>query len=291
MVKILLVGSEGQVGRELQPILSSACEVLAWSRQHLDLADLEQTYQAVVAAKPDWVVNAAAYTAVDQAEQESDLAHRINGQAPGVLAQAAADCQAALLHLSTDYVFDGTQGSPYTEADAPRPMSAYGESKLMGEQAVRSHLANSIILRTAWVYGAQGQRNFVKTMLRLGADRPLLKVVSDQVGSPTWAKDIAIAISQLVQYPAAEVAGTYHFTNSGVASWYDFAIAIFEEAVHLGLLPNAPTVLPITTVDYPTPAKRPANSVLSCVKIAGILGQSPPYWRDSLRQMLSELVS
>ncbi|MEL6131520.1 MAG: sugar nucleotide-binding protein, partial [Cyanobacteria bacterium J06628_4] len=162
---------------------------------------------------------------------------------------------------------------------------------LLGEIGVRENCDRHLILRTAWVYGAKGHGNFVKTMLRLGADRPVIKVVSDQVGTPTWANDIAETTARLITLPVAETAGTYHFTSSGAISWYDFAIAIFSEALELGLLTNAPDIVPITTAEYPTVAQRPANSALYCTKLRDLLGQAPPYWRDSLRQMLRELVS
>lgn len=290
-MKVLLVGSGGQVGQELGRLLTEPLTVVQLSRQQLDLTNLEQTYQTVVDQRPDWVINAAAYTAVDGAESEWELAHRINGEAPGVLAKAAADCNAAMVHFSTDYVFDGAQGRPYLESDPPCPVSAYGRSKLAGEEAVKAANPQHLIVRTAWVYGSRGKGNFVKTMLRLGADRPVIKVVSDQVGTPTWANDIAETTARLITLPVAETAGTYHFTNSGAISWYDFAIAIFSEALELGLLTNAPDIVPITTAEYPTVAKRPANSALYCTKLRDLLGQAPPYWRDSLRQMLRELVS
>lgn len=289
-MKVLLFGSEGQVGRELQRVLTSPLTVIALSRQQLDLNHLEQVYQTVVDHHPDWVINAAAYTGVDQAEQEPELADRINAAAPEMLAKGAATCGAGMIHLSTDYVFDGAQGRPYLETDPPCPINSYGRSKLAGEIAVQQATPDHIIVRTAWVYGAQGKRNFVKTMLRLGGEHKVPRVVSDQVGTPTWAWDIAIAVSRFLTLPVSETAGLYHFTNSGAISWYDFAIAIFAEAVQLGLLTTAPDVIPITTAEYPTLAQRPANSLLSCTKIAGILGQPPPYWRESLRHMLSELL-
>ncbi len=289
-MKVLLIGSEGQVGKELSRILTAPLTVVKLNRQQLDLANIDQIYQAVVDQNPDWVINTAAYTAVDKAESEPELAHGINAEAPGTLAKAAADCNASIVHFSTDYVFDGTQGRPYLESDKPCPVSTYGKSKLAGEVAVREGNPQHLIVRTAWVYGSRGKGNFVKTMLRLGAERPVIKVVSDQVGTPTWAKDIADAAARLIMLPIAETAGLYHFTNSGAISWYDFAIAIFEEAIQLGLLTKAPDIVPITTAEYPTVVQRPANSALYCTKIIGALEQVPPYWRDSLRQMLSELM-
>lgn len=295
---ILLVGAQGQVGQELVKALADMPElgpelgeVTAMGRAQLDLTDLEAIAQTVATLQPGLIINAAAYTAVDKAETEYELAQRINAEAPKALAESAAKCGAKLVHISTDYVFAGTEGSPRSETDATGPVSAYGKTKLAGEQAIREALAAHVILRTAWVYGTEGKGNFLKTMLRLGKSRDALSVVADQVGSPTWAKDIAAAIvqlsSKLVSQPA-EIAGTYHFTNSGVASWYDFAVAIFEEAKALGIPLQIQTVSPIATADYPTPAQRPAYSVLNCQKIARMTGQSPPYWRESLRDMLKD---
>ena len=290
-MKILLLGSQGQVGQELLTTLPALSSVTAWGRQTLDLSQLDQIGPKVAAEQPDIIVNAAAYTAVDKAEQEPELAHRINGEAPGILAQAAADCGATLIHISTDYVFDGYQNQPYQPETPTNPLGVYGQSKLAGELAVHAACDRHIILRTAWVYGAKGQGNFVKTMLRLGAERDVLKVVYDQVGSPTWSYDIAQAITQLIPHLGPDTFGTYHFTNSGAVSWYDFAIAIFEEAAALGYPLTLKTVLPITTDQYPLPAKRPAYSVLGSEKLDALLHQTPPYWRVSLRKMLQEFVS
>lgn len=296
--RILLVGAQGQVGQEIAKALApwpALGTVTAVGRQSLDLTDLDAIAQKVTTLQPTLIINAAAYTAVDQAESEPELAYRINAEAPKALAQSAAACGAALIHLSTDYVFAGTAGSPRTEEDATGPVSVYGKTKLAGEVAIRQTLDAHIILRTAWVYGAWGKGNFLKTMLRLGKERDTLSVVSDQVGSPTWAKDIAETIAQIsirlcdeANNLATEIPGTYHFTNSGVASWYDFALTIFEEAEKLGIALKVKTVNPITTADYPTPATRPPYSVLNCQKIAKTLGCNAPYWRDSLRTMLKD---
>jgi dTDP-4-dehydrorhamnose reductase len=285
---ILLIGCRGQVGQELQQTLAPLGQLTAWGRQELDLTQLEAIPAAIAALRPDVIVNASAYTAVDRAEGESDLADVANAKAPGQLGQAAAEIGATLVHISTDYVFDGRQSSPYCETDGTNPLGVYGASKLAGEEAIRAVCPRHVILRTAWVYGAQGN-NFVKTMLRLGGDRDVLRVVSDQVGSPTWARDIAGAICQTIPQLGTETFGTYHYTNSGVASWYDFAVAIFEEARTLGLPLKVQQVIPIATADYPTPARRPAYSVLACAKIAKVLGQPAPHWRESLRCMLREL--
>lgn len=290
-MNILLIGSGGQVGQELRQTLTAIGTVTAWSRVDCDLTQTASLVPQVLAQRPDVIVNAAAYTAVDQAEQEPDLAHQINGTAPGLLAQAAQAGGATLVHLSTDYVFDGQQNRPY-HPDAPtHPLGVYGKSKLSGERAVRTGCDRHAIVRTAWVYGAKGKGNFVKTMLRLGAERETLKVVYDQVGCPTWSRDIAQAITHLIPQLEASTFGTYHFTNSGAISWYDFAVAIVEEAAALGWPLQVKTICPITTDQYPTLAQRPAYSVLGGEKLAALLPDTAPHWRTSLRTMLKELSS
>ena len=286
MSRILLTGADGQLGQELQQTLMPLGEVIALTRQELDLSQGKHIRQLVQQIRPNLIVNSAAYTAVDKAESEVDLAQAVNGTAPTIMAEEAEKIGALLLHVSTDYVFDGQKNTPYLETDLTYPLSSYGKSKLAGEMGIQEVTDNYLILRTAWVYGVYGKGNFVKTMLRLGQDREELRVVADQVGSPSWAKDIADAIAQLLQTDAR---GIYHFTNSGVVSWYDFAITIFEEAKALGFPLKVQRVIPITTADYPTPAVRPAYSVLSGKKITETLGDYPPYWRDSLRKMLKQL--
>lgn len=297
MLRILLLGAKGQVGQELQKTLLTVGELVAVGKETVNLAVTEKLREVIVPIQPDIIVNAAAYTAVDRAEADSELAHEVNQNASTVLADVAQELGALLVHISTDYVFDGTQSHPYIESDAPNPQSVYGHSKWLGEQGIRQNCTQHIILRTAWVYGAQGKGNFVKTMLRLGAERSELRVVDDQIGSPTWAKDIGDAIAALIHHwstsdPAAQanICGTYHFTNRGVASWYDFAVAIFAEAQALGVPLQIERVIPIPTSEYPLPAPRPAYSVLSNGKITPILGKPAPHWRQSLRQMLKELV-
>jgi dTDP-4-dehydrorhamnose reductase len=297
MKRILLTAVNGQLGQELQRTLASIGEVIGVERQTMDLAQPDMIRQVIGEVKPDLIVNAAAYTAVDKAESEPELAKAINSIAPTIMAEEAQQIGARLIHVSTDYVFDGEKNTPYTERDATNPLSVYGQSKLAGEEGIRQTGAGHIILRTAWVYGTYGKSNFVKTMLRLGRDRDEVRVVADQVGTPTWARDIAQAMTTLAGQMASEQShetsplGTYHFTNSGVTSWYDFAIAIFEEAKHLGFPLKVQRIVPITTAEYPTPAKRPAYSVLSCAKISTVLGTHPPYWRQGLRQMLVEFYS
>ncbi len=286
MTKILLTGITGQVGQELQSTLTSVGEVVGVSRQQLDLTQPEQIENAIAEIQPNIIVNAAAYTAVDRAETESELAIAINGNAPKIMAEAANKIGATLVHISTDYVFDGTNHTPYKEEDRTNPLGVYGKSKLLGELGIRQICGSHIIVRTAWVYGCFGHGNFVKTMLRLGATREQLGVVADQIGSPSWAYDIALAITQLVSEGVTP--GTYQFTNSGVASWYDFAVAIFAEAQKLDFPVKIQQVIPITTADYPTPAQRPSYSVLSKVKFTQTLSVNPPYWRDSLIKMLSQ---
>jgi dTDP-4-dehydrorhamnose reductase len=307
MKKILLIGRNGQVGQELQDLFSNKSiarqtELIALGRQELDLLQPEQIKSTIATIKPDLVINAAAYTAVDKAETEADLANAINGIAPGAMAEATQQLGSTFIHISTDYVFDGTKNTPYLESDPTNPLGIYGQSKLLGEEKIQIHGDRYIILRTAWVYGSRGHGNFVKTMLKLGQEREEIRVVADQIGSPTWAKDIAAAITQLfiatTFFSDREIAdlklpamGIYHFTNSGVASWYDFAVAIFEEAELLNFPLKVKEIVPITTSEYPTPAKRPAYSVLSGSKIAKTLGYYPFHWRKSLRKMLRELAN
>lgn len=286
-MKILLLGSTGQVGQELLQTLPCLGEVVTLTRQQLDLSQPETIEAAIAAVQPDIIVNSSAYTAVDRAESEADLAMLINAEAPKAISKVASQLGAKFLHISTDYVFDGTSHVPYSETDVPNPLGVYGKSKLLGEIAIQKNCDRYIILRTAWVYGTKGRGNFVKTMLRLGKERKELKVVSDQIGSPTWAYDIAEAVVNLL---APDVpTGIYHFTNSGVASWYDLAVTTFNEAQKLGFSLVVDSVLPITTADYPTPAKRPHYSVLANQKYTSTVATTPPYWRDSLVAMLQEL--
>lgn len=290
MTKILLIGITGQVGQELQQTLPTIGEVVGIGRQSLDLSQPEQIQQKIAEIQPNIVVNAAAYTAVDQSESEADLAMAINANAPKAIALAAQAIGAKVLHISTDYVFNGQNYTPYLESDPTDPLGVYGKSKLLGEIAVQEHCDRHLILRTAWVYGSRGHGNFVKTMLRLGAERTELKVVADQIGSPSWSYDIALAITQLISKSAADesINGIYHYTNSGVASWYDLAVATFAEAKQLGFPLKIEQVFPITSAEFPTPTQRPAYSVLSKTKITKALEIHPPYWRDSLTKMLTE---
>jgi dTDP-4-dehydrorhamnose reductase len=287
---ILLIGSNGQLGKELQQSLSTYANVISVARPTVDLAQPDTVYNLIREKQPQIIINAAAYTSVDKAESEPELAKAINTIAPQILAQEAKKQQAFLIHISTDYVFDGNSCRPYQETDKTNPLSIYGQTKLAGEEAIRETYIHHLILRTAWVYGTFGKSNFVKTMLRLGREREEIRVVADQIGSPTWARDIAETITKLIPLLNSEIAGTYHYTNSGVASWYDFAVAIFEEAQELGFPLKVQRIVPITTSEYPTPARRPAYSVLACAKITETLGNYAPHWRQRLRKMLKELV-
>ena len=300
-LRVLILGCWGQVGRSLQGVMDHKTTVIPWDRSQFDLTHLsedleapetQRLYGAVKALRPDVIVNGAAYTAVDRAEEEPDLALQINGAALGPLAHLAQACNAALIHISTDYVFNGFGHKPYREEDAPDPLGIYGRSKLVGERALlAAPIDRLVILRTAWVYSEFDRPNFLKTMLRLGQERDEVKVVADQVGSPTWARDIAEVIAALMprldQDPS--LSGIYHYRNSGVASWYDFALAIFEEAAAAGWPLTLQRVQPIATADYPTLAQRPAYSVLDTSKICQTLDFTPPHWRQSLRQAIAHV--
>jgi len=286
---ILLIGSNGQLGTELQNFLSSNYQVIAVTRPEIDLTQTDNLRKIIRETQPEIIINAAAYTAVDKAETEPEMATAINTTAPQIIAEESQKLGSFLIHFSTDYVFNGNSNYPYQESDITNPVSVYGQTKLAGEIAIQKACSQYMILRTAWVYGTYGKSNFVKTMLRLGKERPEVRVVADQIGSPTWAQDIALTITQIIPQLTSEIAGIYHYTNSGVASWYDFATAIFEEAEKLGFPLKIANIIPITTPEYPTPAKRPAYSVLACEKISQILGTYPPHWRQELRLMLKEL--
>jgi dTDP-4-dehydrorhamnose reductase len=281
-MKVLITGAAGQLGRALLATAPTDAVVVASDRIALDITDAEQVWRAVREAAPDWIINAAAYTAVDRAESEAELAFAINGGAVANLARAAAETGARLVQVSTDFVFDGRSSSPYLTDAAPNPLSSYGHSKLAGEAAAGE---GAVIVRTAWVYAAQGA-NFVHTMLRLMRERDELRVVADQIGSPTWATGLAQTIWHLT---AADKGGIWHHTDSGVASWYDFAVAIMEEALALGLLNRPISVMPIRTAKYPAPARRPAFSVLDCGATTALFGVAAPHWRVNLRHMLKEV--
>lgn len=293
MPKILLFGSKGQVGTELTKKLANQGELIKIDRSLVDLQNNQAIRNCIQENKPDFIINSAAYTAVDQAESEVELAHQINAVAPQIMAEESNKINAKLIHLSTDYVFDGKNNLPYLENYTTNPLSIYGKSKLAGEENIKLNSDNYIILRTAWVYGTYGKGNFVKTMLKLGQEREQLKVVIDQIGAPTYAEDIATTIALLInQYsPKKKQTEIYHFTNLGVCSWYDFAINIFREAKKLNYPLKIKEVLPITTPEYPTPAQRPVYSVLSTRKISQDLNFLPAHWQDSLTVMLNKLLT
>ncbi len=292
-VRIIVIGKEGQVARALaERGPAHGARIVLLGRPKLDLADPSGIEDIVLETGGDLIVNAAAYTAVDQAETEPDLAEAINGIGAGAIAGAAAAMNVPVIHISTDYVFDGTAERPYREDDPVSPLGAYGSSKLLGEQAVAEETDDHVILRTAWVYSPFG-KNFVKTMLRLAGDREEIGVVADQIGSPTSALDIADGIlavgRNLLERPEDKaLRGLFHMAGPGYASWAEFAAAIFELSARFGG-PSA-RVRPIATADYPTPAKRPANSRLDCGKLADVHGITLPPWRTSLEECVRRLV-
>ena len=289
-LRILLTGSNGQVGRELQKTLPRLGNMLALDRHKLDLTNPEAIRNTVRDYQPDLIVNAAAYTAVDRAESEPELAMAVNGTAPGVLAEEAQRLNALLVHYSTDYVFDGAKTDPYTESDEPNPLSIYGRTKLAGEQAIQAVGPAHYILRTSWVYAAEGA-NFLNTILRLARERPELRIVNDQTGAPTWAQAIAEMTARLLATGMAGNAdphyGLYHMTAAGAVTWFGFAQAILEETVKTSGS-RMPRLLPITTPEYPLPAPRPANSRLDTGLLTKTFGIEPAPWRDMLARCMEE---
>jgi dTDP-4-dehydrorhamnose reductase len=285
-MRVLVTGASGQLGSEVASGFRQAGhEVIAPPHQELDFSHPGQLAATVRSLQPDWVINCAAYTQVDKAESDAEQAFIVNRESPAQLARAVADYGGCMLQVSTDFVFDGAQRRPYTETDQPSPLGVYGRSKLEGEQAVLQELPDAVVLRTAWVYGVHGH-NFVKTMLRLAMAGKPLRVVNDQVGTPTWTKDLTAAIAVLV---AREATGTFHFTSAGETSWHGFASAILNEGAQTGFAVKTETIVPIPTTDYPTAATRPAYSVLNTEKIRSLLPGPIPWWRDSLKKMLQEL--
>jgi len=307
VTRVLLFGRSGQLGGELvrqfglrtgtrSAIVAGAAllpqpayELTALDRAACDLSDPDAVHAAIARAKPQVIVNAAAWTAVDRAEAEPDACHRINAGAPEAMAAAARDSGALLVHYSTDYVFDGSARQPYREDDPVGPLGAYGHSKLAGEQAITASGCAAVILRTSWVYGLTGQ-NFLRTMLRLAGEREEIGVVDDQQGSPTWSRSLARATLQLLDRHACDpaswpgVSGLYHATASGSTTWFGFASAIFEQAPGLA---RRPRLRPLATADYPLPAPRPAWSVLDCGRLQARFGITLPGWREALSECLA----
>lgn len=295
---VLLFGGNGQLGQELLRALAPLGSLVATTRSGVltdgtpcETADFNQPASLVALldrVNPSVVVNAAAYTAVDRAEEERDAAWRANAEAPGVIARWCAAAGVPLVHYSTDYVFDGQGTRPYREDDATAPLGVYGASKLAGEEAIRAAGGRHLIFRTAWVY-ASHSANFLRTMLRVGAERDVLRVVADQVGTPTPAALIADVTAHVMLHPGA-LSGTWHLTARGETSWHGFAEAIFSEAVATGRMSRAPTVEAITTAEYPTPARRPAYSHLDVTRLESDFGITLPRWEDGLRRVLNEQV-
>lgn len=283
-MKILVTGRTGQVGYELMRSLQPLGEVIGVDRSEMDLSDLDQVRDVIRRVQPGLIVNPAAYTAVDKAESEPELAMRINGLAPGVMAEEAAKLGAAMVHYSTDYVFDGTKPEPYTEADIPCPLNVYGRTKLAGEQAIAATGVPHLIFRTSWVYGMRG-KNFLLTMMRLAAEREELRIVADQYGAPTWCRTLSDTTACiLVQATAArdttawwrENSGIYHLTSQGATTWHGFADALLNRAA------KKPALVPISSTEYPVPAARPGNSRLSCERLMGKFCYLP-HWQEALR--------
>lgn len=295
--KLLLLGANGQVGHALQLALRApsapAFELKTITRNELDLGDLLAAQALVLKFKPDWIVNAAAYTAVDKAEAEPELAHIVNADLPKVLAQAAHEVGAALVHYSTDYVFDGHATNAYTETDNVNPQSVYGQSKWAGEQGVRLHCARHLLLRTCWVFGTHGG-NFLKTMLRLAQQKTVLRVVADQWGAPTSAELIAHTTLALIRQATRQpLWGTYHLSARGRTNWHAYASAAIASAQQLGLttMLDVGDIEAIPAADYPTPAPRPSNSCLSTDKLATQLGHALPIWQDGMHNTLHHLAA
>ncbi|WP_460951564.1 dTDP-4-dehydrorhamnose reductase [Pseudomonas marginalis] len=287
-MKVLITGQHGQVSRELQLQLQGLGELIVLGRDQLDLANADQIRQQIRVHRPDLIINAAAHTAVDQAESEPDAAFAINAIAPGVLAEEAKALGIPLIHYSTDYVFDGSKPAPYTEADTPNPLGVYGQSKLAGEEAIAAVGGEYLVLRTSWVYSSHG-KNFLLTMQRLLQEKPQMRIVADQIGAPTWAGSIARSTRALIErWQAGKPGewGVYHLTDQGETSWFGFAEAI---GAHLRTQGKACAELEaIPSSAYPTPAKRPLNSRLDCSRLQQQWHVSQPSWQDALRECLAQ---
>ncbi|MDH4099973.1 MAG: dTDP-4-dehydrorhamnose reductase [Nitrospirota bacterium] len=276
MEKVLVTGVGGMLGFQMMNIMTERFNVIGVGHSEMDITNPALVKKVIEKIKPDTVINCAAYTKVDDCETRHGEAFSVNAEGPRILAEACRDNEARLVHVSTDYIFDGRKSDAYIEGDYPNPLNIYGRSKLEGEQNVRRGLEDHLIVRTSWLYGENGA-NFVNTILRLASERNELRVVNDQLGSPTYTKDLAIAIRALLEYGTT---GTYHFANSGICSWYDFACEI------LRLRGIVKSVIPITTEEFPRPAKRPARSVLATGKLAALTGSAPRPWQEALKQFL-----
>lgn len=302
-LKIVIVGRNGQLAWEANGQFQGLGQIICLGRPELDLLDLNGVREEIRRIKPTVIVNAAAYTAVDQAESEPEAAMKINFEAPAAMAEEAKRLGALFITYSTDYVFDGKSATPYSETDPPAPLNAYGASKLSGERAVEAVGGSYLIFRTSWVYGARG-KNFLKTILKLAAERPELKIVNDQVGAPTWSRDLADATGKIIEQLVAQSSsarssigetlgerrGIYHMTSSGSVSWFGFAAAILEEMGKRGLSRgNLAKLVPIPSSEYPTPAARPHNSRLCNHKLKNAFGVTLPPWRESLAAVMDEL--
>jgi len=284
-VRVLVLGG-GQIARAVAAAVPGQCQVVSRARAELDIVDASAVSRTLAEIKPDWVVNAAAYTAVDLAEDQSAQAYAVNDTAVASIVRATAQEGGRLLHLSTDFVFDGNTNRAYLTTDQTNPLGVYGASKLGGERHALADGAAGIVLRTSWVYAAEG-KNFVLTMLRLMREKNQINVVCDQIGAPTWAASAAASIWGLIDVNAAS--GVYHWSDLGVASWYDFAVAIQDEALSRGLLTRAVPILPIASAAYPTRARRPAFSALDTTSTRALLNVPAQHWRHNLRTMLDEL--
>jgi dTDP-4-dehydrorhamnose reductase len=290
-MRVLVTGAQGQVGYELLQRVPNGFAVFGYGSQDLDISNAEQIRTVFETVKPELIINAAAYTAVDKAETDVERAYAVNSDGVGFLASAAENLGIPLLHISTDYVFSGDGEKPYTPDDITKPSGVYGLSKLAGEKQLLEQCSRHLVLRTSWVFGAHGN-NFVKTMLRLGGDRDTLSVVADQHGGPTSAGSIADtlwALASIFQREGRLGWGVYHYSGVPACSWHDFAKEIFTQAVGLGLLEKSPDVNAITTAEYPTPAKRPVWSVLDCQKLADVHGLPPKSWVQELQAVLRQL--
>lgn len=297
MRRILLIGKNGQVGWELQRTLAPLGQTIALDRQGMDLADQDGIRRVIREVNPSLIVNAAAYTAVDQAEEKSDLVMTINGVAPGVMAEEAKRIGASIIHYSTDYVFDGIKATPYTEEDKPQPLSYYGRSKLAGEEAIRAAGASYLIVRTSWVYGTRG-RNFLLTVLKLASERNELKIVDDQIGAPTWSRMIAETTADILAQhlitgnndanPFIHESGIYNLSASGQTSWYGFAKSILSHTI-TRMRSKTVHVIPISSAEYPSTAQRPRNSLLNHEKTIRRYGLVMPDWEDALKLCLEEM--